>query len=354
MKCRFYKLLSFLLLACGTAGAQTVDLNAGLIMHLPLNGNARDTTSFANHGTLYGTLTPTTDESGGAGNALMFDGNTYIAVPSNDSLNVASFSVCAKVYPMGFYQGQYYENLILTKGASYWTPGQYALQFDPLFLEVGPNDQVGTAPGHLQDTLNQTFTGYCYGAYPEAKYFNYTPRMEKNKWYTLVLTAASDSIKFYLNGSLIYTYGRWSAKGTNSNDIRIGKHESSVYPYSFTGKMSDIRFYNRPLNAKEVETYSKPDASGIAEVAGAPGLVCSLSPNPVAEQLELNFEAVATGMVHIAVMDISGRIVQQAQYIQRKGPNKTSLSVTTLPAGTYVVSLKDDSGHKAEVKFIRK
>jgi hypothetical protein len=323
-------------------------------MHLPLNGNALDTTSFANNGTLHGVLTPTTDESGAAGKALMFNGDTYITVPSNDSLNVEQFSVCAKVYPTGFYQGQYYVNLILTKGASYWTPGQYALQFDPLYLDVAPNAQVGTAPGHLQDTVNQTFTGYCYGAYPEAKYFNYMPRMEKSKWYTTVLTAASDSIKFYLNGSLIYAYERTGPKGANSNDITIGKHESTVYPYSFTGKMSDIRFYTRALNAKEVEAYSKPSGTGIHTIAADKITGFALSPNPAAAELSLNFEAIDNSQLTVTVMDMSGRVVKQEQLLSHKGANKIPLRVSELAPAAYIVTLAGDNGSRAQSSFIKK
>ena len=94
-------------------------LSTGLVMYLPFNGNANDVSGYGNNGVIVGsTLTPTTDEMGKPNSAYYFDGtgSSYIKVKDDFLLSPQRFTVCAKVYPQGFYEGDYKVNCILSKG----------------------------------------------------------------------------------------------------------------------------------------------------------------------------------------------------------------------------------------------
>ena len=72
-------------------------LNSGLVAWYPLDGNASDSSSSANHGTLQG-ATPCDDRIGQPGKALLFDGIDDQIVASYQS------SISSSVSPIPFGQ----------------------------------------------------------------------------------------------------------------------------------------------------------------------------------------------------------------------------------------------------------
>ncbi len=70
------------------------DLDDGLLLHYPLDGDASDLSGSGNDGTIVGAVR-TEDRSGLSSGALHFDGNSYITVPDNISFGTASFTFAA-------------------------------------------------------------------------------------------------------------------------------------------------------------------------------------------------------------------------------------------------------------------
>ncbi len=76
-----------------------------------------------------------------------------------------------------------------------------------------------------------------------------------------------------------------------------------------------------------------------------------LYPNPVNEELTINAPP-GTGTVIINITDLAGRKVISENYETQGG--RVSIPVNSLPAGTYLVTLHEDSGEMSSGKFEKK
>lgn len=333
-------LAGIMLLKASFSFAQ-VDLTKDLVMYLPFNGNANDISGKANHGTVYGAKL-TTDRNGHANAAYLFDKNSYIEVTDSPSLSPQIFTLCATVYPQGFYDGQYYVNHIVGKNDLFFTNGHYSMQYDPLYLDVDPADPVSTSSGMKQDTINQTFSGYCYNAYPTGGYFNYTPKVVKNNWYCLTMTASLDSIKFYIDGALKYTYPRAGTQGVNTNNLRIGRIAHTTYPYCFIGKIDEVRLYKRALSAVEVNAYCSYDPLGVPTTSSDAIKDLLLAPNPAQNSVTVSYALKEKSAAVLEVRDMIGRIIIKQDLPSATGAQSHTIDMSSLSKGNYVLSISVD------------
>jgi hypothetical protein len=73
-----------------------------------------------------------------------------------------------------------------------------------------------------------------------------------NQWHHCVLTLNNGTAKIYVDGLLVYTQTNVNSTAQNNDLLLFGK---SVWGGNlFSGKLDDIRIYNRPLNSSEVTT----------------------------------------------------------------------------------------------------
>jgi Pentaxin family. len=241
MKTRF---ISFSFLLSVTLSLSSQVPTKGLVLYLPLNGSAKDSTSFANNGTNYG-ATPVTDRFGRANKAMYFDGTSRIEVPSSSSLN-----------------------LVNNKTLSCWLyiPSTVSLNLYPTLISKPEplysatyNLQLNETSGYTSD-LRYKFDYYFassyshYQVYSKQLYTNY-----KDKW--LHIVASYDSLsgysKIYFNGMIsdsIYIGKKTANSSTTPLYIGCGGQftSSNGYKTCFTGKMDDVRLYNRAITKDEV------------------------------------------------------------------------------------------------------
>lgn len=77
-----------------------------------------------------------------------------------------------------------------------------------------------------------------------------------------------------------------------------------------------------------------------------------LFPNPVNNNLQINFQSNETGILQISIMDLQGNIVLQQIQNNQSGTNNTVIDVSELLQGLYVCRLQTNS--KTEnIKFIK-
>ena len=82
--------------------------------------------------------------------------------------------------------------------------------------------------------------------------------------------------------------------------------------------------------------------TGIAPLAPTLSSI-SIYPNPVSEKATIRIDIPAPTSVHIAITDISGQaIMTAAEQPTAAGPYMTSLDVSTLPRGIYLVTITTD------------
>lgn len=298
-------ILFFLLffLSC-QSGISQVDLSTGLIAYYPFNGNANDL-SGNNNNPIFNNATLTTGRMGIPNTAYYFDGATsYMRIANNTLLNPTQLTLFALVKPMGFYHGLCYNNSILDKGALDQN-GNYSLRFTAGSYTNSCN---------IDDSLHQNFLGY--GAGPSASL--YTPYVQKDIWYCVVYTISADSIKLYINGTLKQRSKITNPVTSNSDDISIGKKLNNVYPYWYKGVIDEIRIYNRPLNAEEVNTL----CNSFSESQGNVGIGTS---NPTAKlhvdcwgalisetNSNIRFENLQQGPGSYLVIDANGYVHKSA------------------------------------------
>jgi hypothetical protein len=241
MKIRF---ISFSFLLSITLSLFSQIPTRGLVLYLPLNGSAKDSTSFANNGTNYGVI-PVTDRFGKANKAMYFDGTSRIEIPSSSSLN-----------------------LVNNKTLSCWLyiPTSVSLNLYPtLICKPEPlysatyNLQLNETSGYTSD-LRYKFDYYFASSY--SHYQVYSKQLysnNKDKW--LHIVASYDSLsgysKIYFNGMIsdsIYIGKKTANSSTVPLYIGCGGQftSSNGYKTCFTGKMDDVRLYNRAITKDEV------------------------------------------------------------------------------------------------------
>ncbi len=242
-----YYLLACLLMSSLCAVAQ-VNLNLGLVLYLPFNGNTLDASGNGNNATNFG-ATLTTDQWGNPNSAYLFNGTSnYMEVANSATINFTNgiYSVYALVKPQGFYNGLCHGNDIIDKGDNDFILGWYTLRF---------SDAYSTSFQNCSSPLNTTQQNF----YPQQNNLNfsgsgYLPYIVPNTWYCLVVISDGIDLKLYLDGILVSTQTINALIGTNTDNLFIGRKNSTTYPYWYNGVLDELRIYNRALNLQEIDS----------------------------------------------------------------------------------------------------
>ena len=223
-----------------------VNLDSGLVAYYPLNGNISDSTGHGNNAQAFGNLQYSTDSSGHAGGAALFNGGSYILVSDNGDLSPTSFSISVQY----FENSTTHQNLISKINynsaalSPCWGIAPYGGGSNPQstgFTVLGP----GVVCGQPDPIVAQNLVYTNDSIYP-------------GRWYQLVCTFDAGVEKIYLNGylkgSMIMPFK--TPKQCVDAQLAIGAWFSGS-PLYFSGKMDEIRFYNRALNIHEIKTLAK-------------------------------------------------------------------------------------------------
>lgn len=228
---RFYILL---LLILPTLSWSQVDLKNGLVACYPFNANAKDESGNGNNGTLNGAAL-TTDRFGKTNAAYNFDGNSYIALPS-DKFAFQNYSYSVWLYVSSLpADGDTFRALSIGGACGDQN------------IDISNNYYGNTGidgGGYDIATGNATVSGGAVGTLPTI-----------GKWYHVAITRDNNNVKLYVDGILINTYttsGKLPYYGCSGKTLaNIGTRSNVVQ--SFTGKVDDVHLYNRPLNVAEVK-----------------------------------------------------------------------------------------------------
>jgi Zn-dependent metalloprotease len=79
-----------------------------------------------------------------------------------------------------------------------------------------------------------------------------------------------------------------------------------------------------------------------------------LYPNPVGDQLTLEFLAKNTGETSVELFDLMGKKVLAKSFAQYTGENRLLLPLTSLPGGTYVLRLMTEGGGAVALKVVKR
>jgi predicted alpha/beta superfamily hydrolase len=211
-----------------------VDLNSGLVAHLPLNGSTQDLCHPAAAGVVHG-ATPAPDRHGKENAAYRFDGQgAYIEFPRNkDFNNAGSISVSAWVRP---HRPAAYSAWVSQVGPRWGS--QWRLGFGP-----NPAAQWGAT------TFGTRWTDYWVNG-------NGLP---VDQWVhtTAVFDQTLGELHLYVNGREVQALHDLVPWGAGEGPILIGaQRDDGLF---FNGHVAEVRVYRRALNLAEVEALSKLD-----------------------------------------------------------------------------------------------
>ncbi len=204
-------------------------LQNGLVGYWPFCGNANDASGNNNNGTVNG-ATLTTDRFGNAGSAYSFDGNDYIEVPDNATLNNSNISIglWIKTNSNLFQQVLYKVSLNTAQNEEYSIPINL----------LSPN-QINF------DIKNNT----CL---PGIGWMSFTNNANLSNWVHVSFTHDGSITKFYLNGNLINS----QVANYNVANCPGGKLIMGItweLQNGLNGLLDDIAIYNRALTASEIQ-----------------------------------------------------------------------------------------------------
>jgi len=217
------RLILALASSCLMVGNAQADLDDGLVAHYPFCGNANDESGNENHGTVNG-ATLTDDRFTNPNGAYHFDGNNA-HIQSLISVNLAQgMSYSAWVLVQG--QENSHANLISINGRSF------------SFFQYRSNEI-------------ELCLGNCLG--------HHFSTFQENQWQHFVVTLNDDGVaQVFLNSELIKTLNPSSFPNLNNVSLHLGGESGTGY--NLTGKMDDVRIYNRPLSESEINSlYTSED-----------------------------------------------------------------------------------------------
>ena len=200
-----------------------------LVVWMPLLGTldnqGLDGSAFTNYGA-------TVDNSGKIGKCYAFT-NTAITAHPDVSQFSNNFSFCCWVYFANTNSAQYIFHLG-SKGT--WVSKYSILQ-----------DYGGTIVYHIHGVE-------CKTSISISSYLN--------TWMHLALTYDGATAKIYINGSQVLSESKSQQSFTAGNNLAIGSriNNSSATSFAYglqSGKLNDVRLYNRTLSPKEVKEISK-------------------------------------------------------------------------------------------------
>lgn len=207
----------------------------GLVAYYPFNGNLEDSCKNELDAVDYG-IAFTEDIFGNSESAIYFDAQSYIVVPHCDELNfgIEDFSVSLWI------------NTEDTSCQMLLQKGGLNQQYDPQYW-LRLNDQYGEI----------TFlTGN--GVPPSVMSSSNTGDLSTNSWHHIVSLRDGETLRIYLDGKLVSETSEPQKNTDVGDDLKFGIQITHGAIYSkFIGSMDEIRFYNKALNAVEVDLLHK-------------------------------------------------------------------------------------------------
>jgi hypothetical protein len=230
MKTKVISMLTVAMFVSSCFQEPLIHLGDGLVASYPFDGNANDATGDGHDGVINGAVL-CADRFGNENRACYFNGISNILVGGD----ITAF------YNMNYSYSFWFEpTLDVIEGQSTY------------MLSIG-----GPAGDQCSGLTNSSFIGFQGGGYGSADYVTCAAigRMPAiNSWYHITVTRSNNEVKLYINGSLKVTqntenHAPFYTTGPGSHFTIGSRYNSEQFA---TGKIDDIRIYNRVLNADEV------------------------------------------------------------------------------------------------------
>jgi Concanavalin A-like lectin/glucanases superfamily/Domain of unknown function (DUF1929)/Bacterial Ig domain/Kelch motif len=230
----FFSIFIFLISPV-SAAAQTPGLVAAYGFNETSGTTVSDVSGNNNNGTLGSGVTRTTQ--GKFGGALVFNGSSMATIPDAASLDLTTgMTLEAWVFP--------------TVNANNWSTA---------IMKEQPGDLVYTlyagSPGNQPAVVFNTSTSSS-----SQQGFVGPSALPLNTWSHLAATYSGSTLSLYVNGALVASQAFTGSIITSTSALRIGGN--GVWNEYFTGRIDEVRIYNRALTLAEIQTDINTPVSG--------------------------------------------------------------------------------------------
>lgn len=166
-------------------------------------------------------------------------------------------------------------------------------------------------------------------------------------WNHFAAVSDGDSLRLYINGSLVVTEPFFTGTGIVDQDIstvEIGRQNyQSTTTGAFNGAIDQVNIYNCALTSSEISNMAGGPVSSLKEIAESKVVNDILIyPNPTNNFVTLDMDNEFSYMV----FDQAGRMILSG--------NDTKLDLTSYESGMYMIQFMDKNGYLVDFKKILK
>jgi hypothetical protein len=318
-------ILHLLLLMLSLNGMAQFTLSDSLVACYSLAGNGNEPINNLT-GSLQG-VTPDFDRNNVLNECLHFAGNinSIVTLPDDPRLKGQAMTVSAWAYP---------ENGV----------GSYIV-----FAKNNFNSY------HEAYTISIDYNSSIFNAAKvnsNGIYYATSGQISLYTWYHLAIVVDTVSVKLYVNGALVAnTPAPGLLEYETGKPVRIGGCAENYFPAPFTGKIDNVRFYNRLLSQPEINQLYQLDPR--CEKAVETGLnqnsetISSVKAYPNPSTGMVRFSNISNEC-HVHLVNSLGQTVLSVPL----SPGSSSIDISQLPRGVYYARV-NGNGQKTFLKLVK-
>jgi Secretion system C-terminal sorting domain len=242
------------------------------------------------------------------------------------------------------------------------TPGSTAIDFEPSATSYTAAATTGTIViGHYGVAWEEYPAIYDGGIWSIAAYtgtFSPFGAGQAGGFLSAPLAVDLKSINAYGKGN--NNMVEWStANEKNMKEYIVERSTDGINAWEAVAKQAatnsvDAKYLVEDATASALSFYrvKSVELGGKAEVSKVVSVkrdnrgklnIQRVFPMPMAEAVQMDFEATANGKVQVTVTDIVGKVVSNQNVEAVQGLNRLDLNMNSLPSGAYILSLKENN-----------
>ncbi len=306
----------------------------GLVAHYSFEGDAKDVTPFANHGTVGGNpvFIQVTHPTGTKGTAIKFDGD-------RDSIFVAN-----KVQLISDYTT-----------VSFWVrvDGQNLADPEAYIINFGNWDQRWkiSLPQHLKVVWTTNSKNAQFPNFISDMDSGTGNELLKGFWWYVTMVHDGQKDIIYIDGKEVNSKPVLGTLNSTSRPLIMGGiGNGGQY---FNGALDEVKIYNKALTAAEIAKLHKTATTDVDNIPTDEllSVIKSLHPNPVDDVLLVEHTLPGTQPLLLRVYDLQGRQVDAQRYDSNTLSNTIKLNVDKYTPGTYFLNFIYGGKNLGSLKF---
>jgi len=320
----------FLLLFTLTSYSQNI--YEGLVAYYPFSNNADDQSEFSHHGQVFG-ASLTEDRFGTPNSAYDFNGtDNFIRVEHSEEFNFGTNAPYS--LSIWFLASEIQEELTVPGNdvLSKWFIDGNETQSAGYSLVLRYNNQIAENPFIMRALRFDGYGGGCVNSQAVGT------EIVKEVWHHVVFTFDENGVfNFYYDNTLVGTQSENVVCSTqNESPLLIGKRGAAPHPNHFTGKIDDIRIYQRSITEEEIQILYEENLTSHLEDIDLVNFV--IYPNPANSSINLDIPT-SVQVQNIKIVDIMGRTVKSQDWnIGQK------IETEHISSGVYFLVLENEKG----------